>query len=243
MNPALAGLTCVVIAGAVTAVAAREPRVALLGLLVVLLGAAFLADPLPSPLAMSGRIVAAVLAARLIAIAIRGGDERTAGSRLGWPVEALAAAAAAVVGYGTHGLGAPGGGPPEAQAAGFAIGVLAAAPIVSGRDVFRLGTGSILLLTAGLLVRQAIGGTPSELEELATSGLVVGLGGAVAALTLGARAAAGGLAPEPPAGSPRRPTRIHGRLPGGAGPAARSGAHRLSPEAGPGPAIDPGPPS
>ena len=95
--------------------------------------------PARSPIA--ARLASAFLACRLIAIAIRDLDEPTSGSRLGWPVEALAAAAAAVIGFGTHGLGAPGEGPAEAQAAGFAVGVLAASPIVSSRDVFRLGIG------------------------------------------------------------------------------------------------------
>ncbi len=191
MNPALAALTCVVVAGAVVAVSAREARAALLGLLVVLLGSALIADPLPGALPIAARLVAAFLAARLIAVGIRGEGEATACSRLGWPVEALLAAAAALIGFGTHGLGAAGAGPPEAQAAGFAIGVLAAAPLVTGRDVFRLGIGAILLLIGGLLVRQSLGGTPSELEQLATSGLVVGLGGALAMISMGAREAGG----------------------------------------------------
>jgi hypothetical protein len=64
---------------------------------------------------------------------------------------------------------------------------------VSSRDVFRLGMGAILLLLGGLLVRQGLGGTPSQLEQLVTSGLVVGLGGAVAVIIAGARAAVGSL--------------------------------------------------
>ena len=193
MNIALAGLACVVVAGAVVAVSAREARAALLGLLVALLGASLLADPLPGPLPIAARLASALLACRLIAIVVRDLDEPTSGTRLGWPVEALAAAAAGVIGFGTHGLGVPGAGPPEAQAAGFAIGVLAASPIVSSRDVFRLGMGAILLLLGGLLVRQGLGGTPSQLEQLVTSGLVVGLGGAVAVIIAGARAAVGSL--------------------------------------------------
>ena len=193
MNIALAGLACVVVAGAVVAVSAREARAALLGLLVALLGASLLADPLPGPLPIAARLASALLACRLIAIVIRDLDEPTSGTRLGWPVEALAAAAAGVIGFGTHGLGVPGAGPPEAQAAGFAVGVLAASPIVSSRDVFRLGMGAILLLLGGLLVRQGLGGTPSQLEQLVTSGLVVGLGGAVAVIIAGARAAVGSL--------------------------------------------------
>ncbi len=194
MNLALAGLACVLVAGAVVAVSARETRAALLGLLVALLAASLLADPLPAPLPIAARLASAFLACRLVAVAIRNLDEPTSGSRLGWPVEALAAVAAAVIGFGTHGLGAPGAGPAEAQAAGFAIGVLAASPIVSSRDVFRLGTGAVLLLVGGLLVRVGIGGTPSELEQLVTSGLIVGLGGAIGVVILGARSAVGGLA-------------------------------------------------
>lgn len=193
MNPALVAVACVVVAGAVVAVSARETMTALLGLLVVLLAAPLIADPLPDALAIAARMASAFLACRLIVIAIRGEPTGTTGSRLGWPVETLAAAAAGLVGFGTHGLGAPGAGPAEAQAAGFAIGVIAAAPIVSGRDVFRVGLGAMLLLLAALLVREGLGGTPSELEQLITSGLVVGLGGALGVVVTGARTAAGGL--------------------------------------------------
>jgi hypothetical protein len=193
VNIALAGLACVVVAGAVVAVSARETRTALLGLLVALLGASLIADPLPGPLPIAARLASAFLACRLIAVAIRNLDVPTSGSRLGWPVDVLAAAAAAIIGFGTHGLGAPGLGPAEAQAAGFALGVLAASPIVSSRDVFRLGVGTILLIVGGLLVREGISGTPSELEQLVTSGLVVGLGGAVGVVILGARSAVGTL--------------------------------------------------
>ena len=193
MNPALAGLACVVVAGAVVAVSARETRAALLGLLVALLASALIADPLPGLLPIAARIAAALLACRLVAIAIRGEAGGTGGSRLGWPVEALIAAAAAVIGFGTHGLGAPGGGPAEAQAAGFAVGVLAAAPVVSGRDVFRLGIGAILVLLGSLLVRAGLSGTPSDVEQLVTSGLIVGLGGALGVVVMGARAAVNGL--------------------------------------------------
>lgn len=209
MNLALAGLACVVVAGAVVAVSARETRAALLGLLVALLAASLLADPLPGPLPIAARLAAAFLACRLIAVSIRNLDQPTSGSRLGWPVEALAATAAAVIGFGTHGLGAPGIGPAEAQAAGFAVGVLAAAPIVSSRDVFRLGIGAMLLLLAGLLAREGIGGTPTDLEQLVTSGLVVGLGGAVGFLIIGARSAVANLAvtDDPASEAPHRESR------------------------------------
>ena len=213
MNPLLAGLAAVVVAGAVVAVSAREARASLLGLLVVLLGAAVVADPLPTPPAIAARIAAALLAARLLVIAIRDLDGPTAGSRLGWPVEALAAAAAAVIGFGTHGLGAPALGPPEASAAGFAVGVLAAAPIVTSRDVYRLGIGAILLLVAALLVRVGLGGTPSDLEQLVTCGLIAGLGGAVGVIVRGARDATGELVAVDAPGIRRAETRHLGRAP------------------------------
>ena len=71
-------------------------------------------------------------------------------------------------GWSTHGLGATALGPAAASAAGFAVGVLAAAPILTSRDVYRLGIGAMLLLVGGLLVRVGLGGTPSELEQLVT---------------------------------------------------------------------------
>jgi hypothetical protein len=211
MNLLLAGLTGTVIAGAVVAVSAREARASLLGLLVALLAASLIADPLPGPLPFAARIAAALLAARLIAISIRDLDRPTAGSRLGWQVEALAAVAAGVVGFGTHGLGATALGPAAASAAGFAVGVLAAAPILTSRDVYRLGIGAMLLLVGGLLVRVGLGGTPSELEQLVTCGLIVGVGGAVAAIVRGARAATGDLDVADNAGAPRPPSRHLGR--------------------------------
>jgi hypothetical protein len=223
----LAALTGVVVAGAVLAVSAREARASLLGLLVALLAASLIADPLPGPLPVAARVAAAFLAARLIAISIRGLDRPTAGSRLGWPVEALAAAAAAVVGFGTHGLGAPALGPAEASAAGFAVGILAAAPIVTSRDVYRLGTGAVLLLLGGLLVRVGLGGTPSDLEQLVTSGLIAGLGGAVAVVVRGARDVASDLVVVeggPPAASRHLGPRAAAGRPGDASPGASPAA-------------------
>ena len=215
MNVLLAGLTAAVLAGAVVAVSAREARASLLGLLVVLLASSLLADPLPGPLPLAARIAAALLAARLISISIRGLDRPTAGSRLGWPVEALAAVAAGVVGFGTHGLGATPLGPALASAAGCAVGILAAAPMVTSRDVYRLGTGAMLLLVGGLLIRVGLGGTPSDLEQLVTCGLIAGVGGAVAVVVRAARSATGDLSVGDDAAAPRPPSRHLGRSGGG----------------------------
>ena len=119
----------------------------------------------------------------------------TSGSRIGWPAEILVAAAAAVVGFAAHGLGAAAGGPPLASAAGFAVATLAVVPVATGRDVIRVGTALVLLLDAALLVRCALGGTPGDLEQLVAAGMLVVVAGAAAALAANARAdGSGGFA-------------------------------------------------
>ena len=115
MNPALLSAAIIVLAGAVIGVSARDARIALAGLAVTLFVAPFLADPLPSPVALGARVAAAGLAAYLPWIAVRQPGTTTRGSLLGPPVEALVGLAAFVIGYGTAGLGAPALGPAEAQ--------------------------------------------------------------------------------------------------------------------------------
>ena len=187
MNPALAGVALAVVLGAVVAASARNARTAVLGLIVAMIGATFLAEPLPDSIGLAARLVGAVLAGYLLWIAGRDSTARTGGSRLGWPAEVLVAAAAAAVGYGSHGLGAPATGPVLAQAAGFAIAALAVAPLVNGRDTLRIGLGLNLLMSGAVLVRIGLGGTPQNLEQLAIAGLVAMLGGATAAVAVAAR--------------------------------------------------------
>ncbi len=188
MNPALAGVALAVVVGGVFAGSTRDARAAVLGLVVVLVGSPFIADPLPDPAALGARIVGAVLGGYALWIAARGHLTRTGGSPVGWPTDALLAAAAAVVGYGSHGLGAPTAGPAEASAAGFALAALAVLPVVTGGDILRIGLGLGLLLSGALLVRVGLGGTPDALEQLMTAALVGVLGGAVAILAGAARA-------------------------------------------------------
>jgi hypothetical protein len=190
VNPALTGIAVVTVGGAVLAVSARDPRATILGLLVVFLAAPLLVDPWPDPVAILVRLVAALLAARLIGIGLRG-DVTTSGTRIGWPAEALAAGAAAIVGFGSHGLGAAAFGPAEAQAAGFALGLLAAAPLIAGRDVLRLGVGAVLVLEAALLVRASLDPAPGDMEQLVTGLLTIATGGALAVIALAARTAGG----------------------------------------------------
>ena len=201
MNPTLLAAAGVAVIGGVVCVAVRESRLALAGLAVTLIVAPFIADPLPDGLASAARLVGALLAAYLPWIVVRDPASVTRGTLLGWAVDALLAAAAFVIGYGAAGLGAPAVGPAEAQAAGVALVALSVGPLVFGRDVFRLGSGAVLLVVGALLIRVALAGTPTALEELVTAVLLVGLCGAVAFLAAGALASSAdeGLALSPDA--------------------------------------------
>jgi len=211
VNPILAGVALAVIAGAVAAVASRDPRVAVLALATTLILSPLLADPVAAPVGLAARFVGSILAAYLLWIAVRDRPSvgpvsaATEGSRIGWPAEVLIAAAASVVGYSAHGLGAPADGPALASAAGFALAALAVVPMLTGRDVLRMGTGLILLLDAALVVRVGLGGTPDPLEQLVTSGLLVALGGTLATLAMAARGdGTGGLELTADSGTRRR---------------------------------------
>ena len=196
MNPALVAIAAVTIGGAVLAVSARDVRSATFGLLVVLLGVPLIADPWPAPLAILVRVAAALLATRFLLIALRG-DLTSGGTRIGWASEALIGAGAAIVGLGSHGLGATGLGPAAAQGAGFALAALAIAPLITGRDVFRIGIGALLLLVAASLIRAGLEAPPSDAEQLIGAMLTIGLGGAIAVISVAARSAGGLTSIEP----------------------------------------------
>lgn len=190
MNVALAGFAGVTVAGAVLAVSTRDVRATVLGILIVLLAAPLVASPWPGPLPILARLAAALLAARLLTIGLRD-VTLTGGSRIGWPAEALAASAASVIGFGSHGLGAVGLGPAEAQAAGFGLIALAITPLATGRDVLRLGVGTVLLVMGALLVRVGLDQPAGDGEQLVVGLLTIGLGGAVGVIAAAARAAGG----------------------------------------------------
>jgi hypothetical protein len=187
VNPALAAIAIAILAAAVAAVFARDARVAALSLAAVLTIVPFLADPIAPATGLAARVVGAILATYLLWIPIRDGAFPTGGSRLGWPADGLVAAAAFVVGAASHGLGAPAGGPALASAVGFGLAALAVAPLLTGRDVVRVGIGLSLLLQGALLVRVGLGGTPTVFEELVTAGVTAALGGAIAVLAMTSR--------------------------------------------------------
>ena len=201
MNPALAALALLTMAGAVVAISARDVRVAVVGILLVLVAGPLVTEPWPAPAAIVIRLAGAALAVRLLLIGLRG-DVVTGGTRIGWPTEAVLAGAAAVIGLGGHGLGAPGLGPAAAQGAGFALIALSVAPLMTGRDVLRIGLGSVLLLVGAGLVRNGLAGPATEAEHLVGALLTIGVGGAVGAIVLAARAGGGPATLATPAARP-----------------------------------------
>jgi hypothetical protein len=181
-----------VLAGAVVAVSSRDSRTATVGLLAALLGIVFVADPLPALPALALRLVAGVLAGYVLWVVVRERPVPTAGSALAWPTEAVLAAAGALVGWASHGLGAPGRGPEVASAVGVGLVVLAAGPVaLGGRDALRVGIGLTLLLAGGTSLRVGLAGTPGPAEQIVLAGLTAGLGVAVALLVRGAATARG----------------------------------------------------
>jgi hypothetical protein len=194
VNPILAGVALAVVVGAIVAMSSHDVRATALGVTVVLVASPLLVEPTAGPLGLAARFLGAILAGYLLAIVARDRSDTgrpassTGGSRIGWPADALVAASAAIVGVAAHGLGAPAGGPALASAAGFAVAAIAVTPVLTGRDIVRVGVGALLLLDAGLLVRGALGGTPGDLEQLVTAGALVVLAGSLAALATYARA-------------------------------------------------------
>lgn len=190
-----------VLVGAVVAVSSRDPRTATVGLLAVLLGVAFVADPLPPPPALAVRLVAGILAGYLLWVVVCDAARPTMGSALGWPAESTFALTGAVIGWASHGLGAPGRGPEAASAVGVGLLVLAAAPIVLGsRDAFRVGIGLSLLLAGTFALRVGLVGTPDPAEQIVLGGLTAGLGAVVARIVRDAVAVGGAAARDDGAG-------------------------------------------
>ena len=61
VNPALAGVALAVVVGAIVATSARNARTAVLGLFLTLVGAPFVADPLPDSLGLLARLIGSVI--------------------------------------------------------------------------------------------------------------------------------------------------------------------------------------
>jgi hypothetical protein len=202
VTPLLVALAGLVAIGAIVAVSAREPRFAVLGLIIALVAGAYVADPLPSVAALGARLAGAALAGYLIWVALRHAPAQTAGWHVGWPGATalavgafaagwlasgtLATALAATTGEGPSAAGvatALVAGSPVARAAlaaSFALVALSAAPVLVARDILRLGIGLLLLVAAAGLVRNALGTGSDGAIELAFA-IVEAIGGAAVA--------------------------------------------------------------
>jgi hypothetical protein len=199
VNPILAGVALAVTVGAVIAISAREARAALVGLAIALGAAPFLSDPLPQVSTLATRVVGAALTAYLLRAAVEAarplpgrGPRLPGGSRIGWPAEALIAAAAWVVAVflanGLAGL-APNGAPAPAgdvvamltpaavtAAAGLASMIVAIVPAFGGRDALRTAVGSLILVQGVLVFRVGVAGPPGDLEQLGGVILLLAIG-------------------------------------------------------------------
>jgi hypothetical protein len=186
----LVAVALAVTAGGVVAVTARVPRLAALGLLVVLAGGPFLVQ-VPAPTPVLARLCGAILGGYLVWIALRD-VPTTRGTIIGWPTEVTAAATAFVAGWllvATAGsvsiepatvASGPGMEATAAGGAAAALAVLAVTPVLFARDALRLGVGLLLLVTAVDVARRAIGIAGSDVLEVAIAITVAAIGGAVA---------------------------------------------------------------
>jgi hypothetical protein len=207
VTPLLVTLAVLVVAGAVAAVAAATPRLAVLGLFVALVGAAYVAEPVPGPVGLIARLAGSTLGTFLVWIALRRAPAALPPSSAGWAGAGAIAAAAFVAGWlAASGLGqamaagaGPGDGPGTggvgaalvagspvahaAVAAAFALTAVALPQVVLSRDTLRLGTGCLLLLAAAGLVANALVGELDPVVQLALA-LLTALAGAGAAVLI-----------------------------------------------------------
>jgi hypothetical protein len=170
-----------VVAGAIIGLSARDGRTAAVGLLAALALAPLVVDQVPDIAPTAARIAGAVLAVYLLRIPLRS-SWTTVGSRIGWPAEGLAAAAAFLAGAAAQDAAMPGFGPAAATATGFALLALAAAPLLERNDLLRRGLGLLLALTGADLIRTGLAGPGSGFESIVVAAAVAAVGAAVALL-------------------------------------------------------------
>lgn len=176
--PLLAAL--VATAGAVLTVYTTDARLAAGGTWAALLAAPWVADPLPAPLGLAVRVVAAGIAGYLLWASLRGAAPLLAPLRLAGRGEAAFVVAGGIIGLLADGVTSEALGPTAALAAGLALLIAGADLLAFGDDGLRLGSGALLALTGATLVLTELGGTPA-------AGLEAGV--ALATLALGTTAA------------------------------------------------------
>ena len=189
-----------VVIGGVAAATARDGRVVVIGLMLAAVTSCLVASPLPGSLAVTARILGAMLAAYLLWAAAASGSIGSAGSAVGLLAESAAALAAFVIGLTIRPVD-PLAGPLAAQAAGFALLALAIAPL-AGRDVFRMGVGVALLALGCSLLGGTWSGPSPALEQLGMAALLVGIAGATRLLSPALQTESATAASEAPVGWP-----------------------------------------
>ena len=207
MTAVLAAGAAIAVLGAVVALAARDARVGLLGLLASMVGAMFIADPLPTAAIAWVRLSGAVLTVAILRAAIATGRagpaergwtgriHRVAPAGLGPVVLALLGAAGAVIGLaiGTSISGVAGTAvtrlvdlataPTLALGAAGAALAIAIGPALLGPTSARRAMAGVLVVEAVELVSTGLGSSPGVLGEIgfATVLIAVAAGGAAAA--------------------------------------------------------------
>lgn len=193
-----------VVVGGVAAVAASTPRLAVLGLLLAIVGSAYVSDPVPGVVALGLRLAGSTLGLYLVWIALRRAPRFLPASSAGWLGSAAIAGVAFAAGFlvadrlgtalGGGALDGPGIGgvgaalmagslvPRAAMGAAFALAALATPAVVLGRDTLRIGIGLLLLLASTSLVGNALVGQPDAVRDLAMAVLTAASGAAIAAL-------------------------------------------------------------
>jgi hypothetical protein len=162
----------VVVGAAIVAVCAADGRLVAIAIFAALAASPLLASPLPGALQIAARFVAALLAAYVLWIVMKGGAVRSEGSAIGILAEIAVAAAAYVLGWWIRPVD-PLQGPVAEQAAGFALIGLAALPL-AGSNVLRAGVGVMLLTLGASFVMDAwLGPAPALVQLGLTTFLLV----------------------------------------------------------------------
>lgn len=184
----LATAAAVALAGAIAALTARDARVALGGLGALLVATGFLDDPLPAPLAIGARVVGALLALELVALALRVGADTGVGRRSRRPdarligLTGLAAFVSGAVATGAS--SAVGAALPELAplvlGTAFALVAIGLMPLVLAREPLAIGTGALVVLAGALVGHAATTPASTGLSVLAATAALVAAAGSLA---------------------------------------------------------------
>ena len=179
IQPTMVGAV-VAVAGAILTIAARDSRLVAAGLFVTMVATPLVSSPEPTAAVLAFRFVGALLVAYLLWATTRSGSIDSEGSGLGIPAETIATIAAFCVGWFAMPV-QPLAGPLAAQAAGFALVVVALGPL-AGRNVLRIGAAIALLALGISLLMEAWTAPATSLDQIVLTALLVGIVGATSLL-------------------------------------------------------------